>query len=201
MGDVVYLDIRRSDKTDAGSSRVGRDATSIDETLSGTGALRKLVGDEIDHKTDVDKVGGLSLENLYPEGDVLPQDITVAAILLDESLGYMDTALDAEKDGDPIEADDQIQHFQALSPELFCCRTLGDGFGAGINAIHYSLKNLNGNPLNANQIGTIRLVLKHLRAEPFLTFLTAVELITKLERTGLNVAPPNLDLLLSVADD
>ena len=67
-----------------------------------------------------------------------------------------------------VAADDAIQRLQASLPELFCCRILGDGFGAVINAVLLSLQNTEGGGWNEKQIDAIGRALRSVRNEPFL---------------------------------
>jgi len=86
---------------------------------------------------------------------------------------------------------------QVLLPELFCCREIGDGFGAIVNALKYSFANASGNLFTRGQLETIVRVLSTLSNEPFLRFETAVDLISDLEDSGLDVDPPVIAELLA----
>ena len=91
---------------------------------------------------------------------------------------------------DLISSDDSIQRFQALLPELFCCRGLGDGFGAVINSIFHAIGNMDDTPMNESQLRAILNILRRIYTEPFIEYDEAVEEIMHLETVGFEVSPP-----------
>jgi hypothetical protein len=95
-------------------------------------------------------------------------------------------------EGDHISADDAVQRFQALLPELFCCRSLGDSFATIINALFHGLKNLNGLPVSETQIVQILTSIRVLRRRPFLEYPEALAVVARLEAMNLRVDPPGL---------
>ena len=115
--------------------------------------------------------------------------LTTAFQLLDEAASHTVEALAAKETGDELAADTALFKVQALMPELFCYRVLGDSFGATINALHHALKNGLANPLTIPQIKAIEKALKKLRAEPFLSFDEATDMVEELEEVGLNTSP------------
>jgi hypothetical protein len=88
-----------------------------------------------------------------------------------------------------------MQRLQALLPELFYCRDLGDGFGAIVNALKFSFENAHGTPLSEGQVRLIGQVIERIRQEPFMRFETAADLVGKLEDVGLIVDPPAFAVL------
>lgn len=123
-----------------------------------------------------------------------------ALSLLDESITLIESAL-ALGDADPITCDDQVQLFYSLLPELFCCRSLGDGFGSIVNAVQQAAVNQQGIPMNRTQMEVLQSVLRKLRHGPFILHRDAVELIMSLEDTGLMVDPPALSKIADIPQD
>jgi len=111
--------------------------------------------------------------------------------LLGESIKLVESAL-ASDGADPIACDDQMQLFYSLLPELFCCRSVGDGFGSIINAVQQAAANQLGVPMDRKQMESLLSVLRCLRYGPFIPHQDAVEMIIKLEDAGLMVDPPAL---------
>ncbi len=90
---------------------------------------------------------------------------------------------------------------QAVLPELFCCRSIGDGFAAIINAVFHGLKNSKSDAVSEKQIQQIRLVLQRIRIEPFIDFQRATEQILKLEDVGFTVEPEEFPALADLLDE
>lgn len=116
--------------------------------------------------------------------------LSTALLLLDEGANYLNDSIRMFDDGDMLGSDDALQGFQALLPELFCCRDLGDGFGAIVNSVFHSLKNLDGVPLNKKQLQTVRQIVRRIATEPFISLDEALEEIGLLQDAGLEVEPP-----------
>jgi hypothetical protein len=142
----------------------------------------------------------ISIDELYPATEAIGPDLATALRLLADSLKRIDDAIEALKAHDIISADDSIQHLKTIMPELFCCRSLGDGYGAIINAIMCALENLQGKPLSASQILSIGQRLKHLRSEPFIQFAEALDEIEELEKVDLIVTPAEFEYLADWLD-
>jgi hypothetical protein len=139
----------------------------------------------------------LSQSELYPVRHAFsPQHIT-ALRLLALAAGRTQRALSAMNDGDEIAADSEVQKVQMLLPELFCCRTLGDGFGAVVSAVMSAFESLQGNPLNAAQLNTMNRVFSLLRNKPFLSADEADQQLEKLEAVHLSPYPTELVEFLS----
>lgn len=143
----------------------------------------------------------LSVEQLYPNHPGLRHELRVAPVLLNEVIDKLKSALDYLHAGDPISADDRVQQVQALLPELFCCRGLGDGFGIIIDVAHHALLSRAGEPLRVDQITCLTVAMAKLLREPFLSDDVATELVMKLEDTGLNTSPGYLNYLADILDD
>jgi hypothetical protein len=135
--------------------------------------------------------GYISNEELYPVREQYNPALATAGQLLDEGICLVNESIKMLIDDDLISSDDSIQRFQALLPELFCCRGLGDGFGAVINSIYHSIGNMNNSPMNQTQLHAILNILKRIHTEPFIEYDEAVEEILHLETAGFEVSPPH----------
>lgn len=138
---------------------------------------------------------------LYPFSHELRPELARAFILLDEALKQVSSAMTYLKSDDAISSDDAIIHLKALLPELFCCRTLGDGFGAIIIAVYHSVANMRGMPLNLKQLKTVWNILDKIRTEPFLKHDHAVDEIMTLEDVGFEVEPPHYQYGVDLLDE
>src|SRR6266545_3305183 len=90
-----------------------------------------------DHEVRHERKPGrqISTTELYSEFENVSPELNSAVRLLSVSLEHLDRALRAERESDLIEADDATQRMQALLPELFCFRSLGDGFGIVVSGL------------------------------------------------------------------
>jgi hypothetical protein len=156
-------------------------------------------------KSDVDvnltDVSSISIDDLYPASEVSTPELSIALRLLAKDIECVDEALVALQRGDQIAADDAMQQVHASLPELFNCRVLGDGYGEVINALLSSFENRNGIPLNNTQILTIRQILSHTRATPFMKFDSALDLVEKLEKANFVVEPKGFEYLADWLDE
>jgi hypothetical protein len=133
-----------------------------------------------------------TIDEIYPALRETNSALQAAVILLDQALVRLESAIFASKLEDSISADDEMQRLQVLLPELFCCRSIGDGFGSVINAIQLAFANKKGAPLELREIEAIARALRRLRETPFLKLDVAVQLVEGLEDANLIVEPPGL---------
>lgn len=140
------------------------------------------------------------LEDLYPVAEIRPYELNMAMRLLPEAVELTDQAIEVLKNERPLESDNAMMHVRALLPELFCCRSLGDGFGAVVNALLSAFENQEGLPLSHLQLEQVRRALLEIRENPWLAFGRALDLITGLEESGLRVDPPALDAIGELFD-
>ncbi|MFN0169513.1 MAG: hypothetical protein ACKV22_24085 [Bryobacteraceae bacterium] len=140
----------------------------------------------------------IDTDDLYRGGP--PSVLGNALRLLATGKEEVREALAAVRRGQVIESDDAIQRFQSLLPELFCCRQLGDGFGAVINALKFVFNNRRGQPLEEKHIQLLSQTVENLRFEPFIAFDKAAQIIARLEDAGLEVDPPELTILTDLLD-
>ena len=148
IGNVVYVEFSRESERTTGQERWSKQATVLAPKISRIGSLRRC------------PFHGRAVEFRLMIYILLTDLRTSAALsaslsLLAKAQERITQATEQIKPHNPVAADDSIQRFQASLPELFCCRTLRDGFGAVINAVLLSLQNSEGEPLNERQIDAI----------------------------------------------
>ena len=134
----------------------------------------------------------LTHSDLYPIRQAFRPDHITALRLLSLGVGRCQRALESMATNDTLAADTEIQKIQVLLPELFCCRTLGDGFGTIINALISAFETLAGETPNKKQIMMFGRVLRQLREKPFMSADEADEQLELLESVGLSVYPAEL---------
>lgn len=143
----------------------------------------------------------IQTEQLYLSIENVSTDLNAATRLLSLCLENADQAIQAHREQDSIEADDAIQRLQGILPELFCCRTLGDGFGIIVNGLMCAFQNLSGVPLTRAQAEKVRQILVKLRSEPFLSVDNAVEALQDLEQFELVIEPPEFSYLADMLNE
>jgi hypothetical protein len=135
----------------------------------------------------------MPLSELYPLTHELKPELGTALSLLEEGIKDIDVAINMIIENELISSDDAIQRFQALIPELFCCRNLGDGFGAIVSSIFNALRNLEGIPANLEQLKVIKNITTRILTEPFIAFDEAVDEIMLFEAVGLISEPSHFE--------
>ncbi|MCP4202359.1 MAG: hypothetical protein GY769_10550 [bacterium] len=139
---------------------------------------------------------------LYPAlGESCQSVLGVASKLLDLAEARLQSALQHYRDGEHVDADDDLQHFHGTVRELFCCRSLGDGFGGLVNTLQIALTRRKGHPLEEAQIDALLGVVTKLQAEPYIPFPDVVEHAGHLASVGFLVDPPGLDAILEERDE
>lgn len=134
-------------------------------------------------------------ERLYPAGDTLRNSVSQALEMLRTALAYVDESIAANDQDNSFRSDDAITRLKVLLPELFCCREIGDGFGAVVNALYNALKTWNKYPLSNDQLALIRSLLFKLKSFPAIGFDSAIELVEQLQTAGFSVEPPYFEEL------
>ena len=137
----------------------------------------------------------INTQDLYPASQELQPELARAFTLLDEATKKLDNSILAINDNDEITSDDCIQQLRMLLPELFCCRTLGDGFASVINAVHYSIENQEDKFFNHSELSVLKFALNRIKTEPFISFDEAVDEVILLEDKGFIVTPTKLEVL------
>jgi hypothetical protein len=134
----------------------------------------------------------IPIDVLYPATENNRRDLIQALRLLQQAGAALERARDALRSDDVMQSDHYVNSVQQLLPELFRCRTIGDGFAGIINALEIAFVNQAGEPFAEKQIVATLRSLKELRSRPFIPFESAQHTIEELENAGLRVDPATL---------
>jgi hypothetical protein len=143
----------------------------------------------------------MPIDALYPASEALSPDLGTALRLLAESIQRADEAVAAADSGERLAADNALIRVQALMPELFCCRSLGDGFGHIISAVYYGIKNRQGSFLDTVQVRALRRTLDAIRSKPFMLFDEADKFVDHLEEANLDTEPSTFKEIQELVDE
>lgn len=132
---------------------------------------------------------------LYPDLKDSDSVLSKAMTLLQEADGILNDAATCAAGEEMVAADDAVQRFSALLPELFVCRSLGDSFATVVLALFHGFANLGGMPATAGHISGARTCVRSLLREPFLQYHDALGLVSKLEGCGMVVEPASLSTI------
>jgi len=92
-------------------------------------------------------------EELYHSLDSLPSSQLGSALrVVAVALQHVDSAMELLGDRDRIGSDDAMHHYQVLLPELFACRSIGEGFGLVVSSLQNIVSRLRGKPMDDRQI-------------------------------------------------
>jgi hypothetical protein len=136
----------------------------------------------------------ISWAELYPSEEVADPKVVAAQRLLTKVIKRFEDASQVVDD-DPVAADDYVQSTHPLLAELFCCRSIGDGFAAIVNGISISVLNQHGEALSKKQITLITRSLKELKSQLFLSFDSALRSLREFKKQGLKIYPEALQHL------
>jgi hypothetical protein len=139
----------------------------------------------------------LTQSELYPIRAAFSRNHITALRLLTLAIGRVKRGMDALSLNDIIAADIEIQKVQVLLPELFCCRTLGDGFGTIVNSIISAFEALAGETPSVKQLRAMAQSFQMLKDKPFLSTEEADAQVEKMESVGLSAYPQELMEFLS----
>jgi len=144
----------------------------------------------------------VTIDDIYhsPESVGSPY-LSTALRLMSTALKDIDSAIELLGEGDRIGSDDSMQHYQVLLPELFACRSIGEGFGLIVSSLQNAVRSLHGQPLDERQIRSVRSVIVALRSEPFMSFDAALAYVSRLEQANLSVDPPNFEYLADLLSE
>lgn len=196
MGTVTSLDKYRNSTTTEhtyAKAVVGGDDVIISISASGDKSDYDLVRTE--------SLNPVRIESLYPASNDLRPELAKAFELLTEGISILDKSILSFEENDLISSDDYTNRCRALLPELFCCRSLSEGFASIINAAFHSIANMQGLPLDKLQLTAMRNILKRLYSEPFIGIDEAIDEIITLEEVNLDVEPNHFKYLADLLDE
>nr|WP_320192249.1 hypothetical protein [uncultured Desulfobacter sp.] len=143
----------------------------------------------------------IKTKKLYPLGGI-SSHIATAFTLLDEVVDRIDEAREATQNTSIIDSDNAMLHVRAILPELFCCRSIGDGFAAIVNAVYHSIMNHGQDKVfSETQLTVLRIVMKKTSEQPFMQFDDALDLVMDLEDAGFEVEPGHYSIFEEIADE
>lgn len=140
-------------------------------------------------------------EMLYPASSVVTPVLDRALSLLEEAGRALEDARRELHEDEVIAADNAIQTARTILPELFCLRSIGDGYGAVINAVQNACDHPANVPLGGPAVAAIAAAIREVRRRPFLSTDDAVDLIMRIEDEGVVVEPPALQFLADWLDE
>jgi hypothetical protein len=146
--------------------------------------------------------GTVPIEEIYHSPELIGSPYlrnALRSILI--GMESVNNALELLAAGDRVGADDAMQHYQVLLPELFACRSIGEGFGLLVSSLQNASSRLHGQPMEERQVRAVRLALIALRSEPFMTFDAAIAHVSRLEQVDLNVHPPKFENLADLLSE
>jgi hypothetical protein len=148
------------------------------------------------------KTSQASMEDLYPLSSQMRPELARAWSLLDEGLAYIGNAIKSLQEHDDVMAsDDAIMNFQALLPELFFCRTIGEGFTTIITSVNHAIVNFDGAPLTIPQLKSLNAIIRRLRTEIYISDDEANDEVIKLQEIGFRVDPKYISSLVEILTD
>lgn len=139
-------------------------------------------------------------EKLFADSEHLSADVKNAIRLLKESQVLLESALSEFDEQNFLPADDYLQRFYMILPELYCCRSVGEGFANIIQCCFHGLKNLEGMPPSRDQAQVLNLSIRSLLDELFMDFDESIRFVDDLEEVGFNVGPSRLTFIGEIVD-
>lgn len=139
------------------------------------------------------------LRDIYFD-DFISPELKTAVHLLETSQTLVVNAIESLNSGKLRKSDEYIMEFKSFLPELFCCRTISESFGAIISAIATALTNMNGCPLSEDQLYALYALITSLLREPAMSFEKAVEYVSDFEDADFEVESDGLHELLQLVE-
>jgi hypothetical protein len=184
MTNVIAIDARQRDSSAGASGEFDlASARTFAVTSAGGAALQK-------SPTHV-----LTPAELYPDLESKDGYIVEALQVLTECANHLTVASSIDPAVDFVAYDEQIMRASERLRRLFALREIGDGFGATVNALLWAIQNRLAEPLAAKQMAAVLNAVNQLRKRPLLHFDSSMSLQDELEDSGLNIEPPDFDLL------
>ncbi|MCI5207704.1 MAG: hypothetical protein D3910_02670 [Candidatus Electrothrix sp. ATG2] len=161
----------------------------------------KFIDDEIYYSRNyVEK--NIKTSALYHCRESITPVFSNALLLLDKAINEITEARESLKNDDLIGQDNAMLHLAKILAELFCCRSLGDGFGAVVGALFHALSNRDhGVLITETQVDQIASILKKIQEEPFIQFDESIDMIMILEDLGFNINPAHIDQMMAAIDE
>jgi hypothetical protein len=128
--------------------------------------------------------------------DAPPGTVSQMLTALDLLKQTIELLAQAQRSEDAMEADRFAQRAQLLLPKLFACRAIGDGFGVVINSLYIAFANLDGSPMNREQLKVTWRILRELRSIPAMSVDHGIRLVDEMEAAGLEVDAAEIGALL-----
>jgi hypothetical protein len=175
---------------------------NIEDDLSDTkntaksGAKDIPTGEELTSKVNPIK----TIRNLYFQDEFITPELRTGINLLEISQNYITKSLESIRQSKRKESDEFIMQFKVFLPELFCCRTISESFGAVVNAIQNALSHMNGCPLSENQLIALHEIITGLLREPAMSFEKAVDYVSDFEEADFEVESVGLEGLLKLTE-
>lgn len=138
----------------------------------------------------------IDLEQLYPASAELNTTLSRGLILLGQGLHRLDRAIDYFRGGEAILADDQVGHLLVVLDELFCLRALSEGFANVVSACANGIRNLRGQMAEEKQLYALNSCLLALKKKPLISFDSSLEMIDRLEASGLDVDAAGTEIVV-----
>jgi hypothetical protein len=159
--------------------------------------------DIIRHDTEmpITRYKHIGTEELYPLSQQMRPELANASLLLDKGLFHISEAIKHIQNDSMMESDGELMRFQSLLPELFCCRSIGDGFATMVVGVYHSLLNQKGDPLELGQLRELFKIVQRLRTEIYISVDEANDELIKLEDVGLTVDPCYISPLAAILGD
>jgi hypothetical protein len=162
--------------------------------------LRLVTSETTEKDKEEGQANRVGIDALYHDRQAISPELDIALRLMSSGLGYLDEAVEAAASGEVIASDNAVMKLRAILPELFCCRSVGDGFGEAINSIQNALDNLKGIPPTRAQIEAIARLLKKVYEVPFISFDDVLDDVERLEEAELIIDPAEFEHLSNLLD-
>lgn len=138
------------------------------------------------------------LKSIYPDPS---PELANAMRAVAESIDFCINAIDTERAGDRMGADEFMLHAQALLPDLVRVKHLSDGFGILVAAHVFLFANKAGAPFSSDQMLALLKSYRAMWNSPYLTEESAVTITDDLEAVNLDVDPSPLTQLFNEAEE
>lgn len=140
------------------------------------------------------------IRNIYFQDGFVTRELKTGINLLESSQELISKSIQSFREGKRKDSDEFVMEFKAFIPELFCCRTISESFGAVIKSIGTALSNMKGTPLSEPQLMALSNIITTLLREPAMPFMKAVAYISEFEKADFEVESVGLGSLLKLVE-